>query len=160
MLICYRYGKNGERDVIGTTAVGMIQRGCCNFGKTEIKQPAPGGSVEDGEGDEFMAAGPKSRGPPESQKGFSDKAARKYARGVAVSAKFGLEDDLIKHHIEEYLKENEDIQELWNKVATAVSDAEATDDGATARSGSRVPVNQVEEDDPEDSDAVTKTERT
>ena len=154
MLICYRYGKNGERDVIGTTAAGMIQRSCCNFGKTEKNQPAPGGAAEDGEGDEFMAAGPESRGPPESQKDFSDKAARKYARGVAVSAKFGLEDDLIKHHIEKYLKENEDVQELWNKVATAVPGVEATDGGA--RSGSRVPqpVTLVEEEKPEDCDAV------
>ena len=56
--------------------------------------------------------------PPEShEKGFSDKSAEKYARAVAMIAKFGLEDDLIKDHIQKYLEAHADIQQLWNSVA-------------------------------------------
>ena len=68
----------------------------------------------------------------ESQNGFSNKAAKKYSRGVAVSAKFGLEDNLINHHIKVYLEENEDIQNLWIKMAEALK----------ASHGGAAPVNE------------------
>ena len=148
MLFCYRYGEKGQREVLSSTSVGIIQRGCCNFGKTEIKQRTPA--------DESRVA---EEGDPVSQNGFSDKTAMKYAHGVAVSAKFGLNDDLIKSHIQKYLKEDEDAQKLWKEVVTAVPGVEASDGGA-ARSGSRVHVNLVEEENPADSDAITKTEHT
>ena len=126
---------------------------CCKCGRDEENQPAVvvAGAVEDG--DEFMVAGlgPVDRGPPRSQNGFSSSTAKKYACGVGMSAKFGLEDDLIKHHIRKYLQDHTDVQQLWNSVATA----EATDladrvpsDACVAR------VHFTVEEKPEDFDAV------
>ena len=51
-----------------------------------------------------MSPGVAEEGDPVSQNGFSDKTAMKYAHGVAVSAKFGLNDDLIKESHPEVLE--------------------------------------------------------
>ena len=72
-----------------------------------------------------------------------------------MSAKFGLEDYLIKYHIQMYLKKHPDVQQLWNSVATIVPGVEAMDDINDEINGTQASlrVTVVEEEKPEDFNA-------
>ena len=112
--VCYYYGDNGQRDVIQAATISMVRRGCCCNKKTARLV------VQRRNGPTASSLG-ETVGVVESQKGFSDKTAMKYAQGVAVSAQFGLEDDLVRFHIKSYMDDHQEVLQQWRSVVVADS---------------------------------------